>query len=161
MKKVTKLRETILIMREFITILESYDLTGKPALTAHEKTRLRENNEKYLEDLDNQGKVIWIINNEGRNIFVNPKGADLFGYRIEEIIGQYLFNFMDEPMQNEALNNFINKKRDAVEEAKFIRKNGKTIWNEIENHTLYDSAGKITGRIAILTDITAAKTSKN
>jgi PAS domain S-box-containing protein len=153
MKKITNLIESSLVMKEFIGFLENSDLTGKSTVVNLDKALTRQNNEKYLEELENRNKAIWIINNEGKNIFVSARSAKLFGYKEEEIIGEYLFNFMDEPAQNNALLNFTNRKQDGVDQVKFISKKGEPFSVEIENHTLYDRNGKVSGRIAIMTEI--------
>jgi PAS domain S-box-containing protein len=155
MKKIIKFSESMLLMREFMELLENCNFTDNFSESdQNNKNIIRKNNEQFLEELDLDNKAIWVINNEGRNIFVNNKSAQLFGYDEKEIIGQYLFNFMDETKQIEALNNFVNKRVDAVEQLKFIRKNGDDLFVEIVNKTLYDTSKKKWGRFAIMTEIT-------
>ena len=56
--------------------------------------KIKENEEKYSNIIQNLSDVIIEIDSEGKYTFVNPKYFDLSGFKPEEVIGQRAFNYM-------------------------------------------------------------------
>jgi len=67
-------------------------------ITRHKKAEedLKESEEKYRQLIDLAQEGIWLIDDKAITTFVNPKMAEILGYKPEEMIGKHLFSFMDE-----------------------------------------------------------------
>ncbi len=102
---------------------------------------------------------VWLLDLEGRTIFVNQRTADLFGYTRDEMMGQSLFDFMDPPERAEAELRMRRRRENISEEHefRFRHKSGAELWTHIAASPLRDDAGKIVGALGMLVDITPLK----
>ncbi|MBF0543955.1 MAG: PAS domain S-box protein [Candidatus Riflebacteria bacterium] len=59
------------------------------------ETELRESENRHRRLVETLQEGIWAIDRDALTIYVNPKMAEMLGYTTEEMIGKYLFSFMD------------------------------------------------------------------
>jgi diguanylate cyclase (GGDEF)-like protein/PAS domain S-box-containing protein len=105
---------------------------------------------------------VWEIDAGAVTTFVNPKMAFILGYAIEEMLGKPLVSFMDEEGHAILERNIGRRQQGIVEhhEFKFQRKDGRDVWTTMVTNPIFDSASNYTGALALVTDITASRASK-
>jgi PAS domain S-box-containing protein len=100
------------------------------------------------------------IDIHGRVTLVNQTELDLLGYEKQEMLGEYIWNFVHD---KDSLKDIILKKlknESPVElsfEYTFVKKNGTVIDIAIDDRPLFDESGKIRGLRSTLQDITFRK----
>ena len=122
---------------------------------------LAESDERYREILDAIPDGVWRLDADGRTDYVNPRMASMIGYSPEEMIGHRITDFMspaDLEIAQTAITNNREQDRIGVVEHALERKDGTSCWVRVSQTALTDPRGKHTGGLAILSDITAAKT---
>ncbi len=109
--------------------------------------------------LETTNEGVWIIDTESRTSFASRVTADLLGYTEAEMIGRYLFDFMDEEGRRICERNLARRKSGVIEhhEFKFIRKDGLPIWTLLATNPVYDHEGAYAGALAMVSDITRRK----
>jgi PAS domain S-box-containing protein len=120
---------------------------------------LRESEIKYRNIVETANEGIWVSDAEARTTFVNKKMAEMLGYSPEEIIGRLGVDFADEEKKT-YFKQRIEKRRqgiDEVHENRFVRKDGSFLWLLVNSKSLFDTDGKFTGVLSMLTDITERK----
>lgn len=102
---------------------------------------------------------IWAIDGEAVTTFVNSKMAQILGYRVDEMLGKPLFDFMDDSAVVEAKEHLA-RRREGVREQhdfEFRRKDGQRVWVSISTGPLEDDEGDYAGAVALMTDVTAQR----
>lgn len=126
---------------------------------AHEKTRVSEENYKSLvEDIND---IIFSIDEKGVFTYVSPRVEHFTGYRPEEVIGKYFYEFIsgdDRPGSWEE-SGIFSPDGPSSEEYKWIKKNGDTVWFRSSSSPVF-SERKLNGFKGLLTDVTFRKTSE-
>jgi PAS domain S-box-containing protein len=120
---------------------------------------LRESEAKYRQIVDTAAEGIWALGPDNRTSFVNARLAEMLGYANEEIIGRPATFFMSRP---DALNHEarMEARRQGISEtyeARFLRKDGESLWAQVSAAPIFDSEGQAGGSFAMLTDITERK----
>ena len=120
---------------------------------------LQESEAQYRRIVETANEGIWIIDEENRTSFVNPKMAEILGYCVDEMIGKSLFEFMDEAEVSIAKQNIQYRRAGKSEQHdfKFQHKNGTEIWVLIATSPILDEAGQYMGALGMMTDITHRK----
>jgi len=120
---------------------------------------LRESEERYRRIVDTADEGVWTIDAEANTDFVNPKMAQMLGYKVEEMLGRPLADFMDEEGQATAAANVKRREQGIAEqhEFKFRRKDGSDLWTSISTNPITDPRGAYKGALAMITDITVRK----
>jgi len=120
---------------------------------------LRKSEENYRRLLDTIQEGIWVIDQEAKTTFVNPRMAEILGYAPGEMRGKHLFTFMDEQGRRIAENNIERRKQGVKEQHdfEFIRKDGQRISTRLETGPIFDETGHYAGSIAAVADITERK----
>ncbi|MGA9187996.1 MAG: PAS domain S-box protein [Methanosarcina sp.] len=121
--------------------------------------KLRESEEKYRNIVETANEGILIIDAEAIVTYANKKMTDMLGYTLEEGIGRPTWDFISEECKAIAKLN-LEKRRQGVNESyevELICKDGSSLWVLVNAKSLYDKAGKFTGSIGMLTDITKRK----
>ncbi|WP_410507041.1 PAS domain S-box protein [Methanosarcina hadiensis] len=120
---------------------------------------LQESEENYRNIVETASEGIWIGDTEARTVYVNKRLTEMLGYTQEEMTGKFAWDFADEDEKPVVKKN-IGRRREGIDERyefKFIRKDGSPLWVIVSSKALFDKAGKFTGSMSLLTDITARK----
>ena len=91
--------------------------------------------------------------------YVNKRMVDMLGYNLEEGSDRPIWDFISEECKDVVKLN-REKRRQGVNESyelELICKDGSSLWVLVNAKSLYDKAGKFTGSIGMLTDITKRK----
>lgn len=121
---------------------------------------LKESEERYRLLAENTVDCIWLLSLDGVFRYINPASMALLDYTPEEMIGQPLSSFCDEPnyaiMSREiaaALEN-IDTFRRTIFEAQMLRRDGTPLWVEITGKVLVDDKGQPVALQGVTRDIT-------
>jgi PAS domain S-box-containing protein len=120
---------------------------------------LRESEERYRQIVETAAEGIWRTDASHRTTFVNPKLASLLGYRVEELVGQSLFAFLDAEGQALVAAK-LDRRRQGVREqydVRLWRKDGTALWGLVSASPILDEQGCYAGGLAMITDITARR----
>jgi len=120
---------------------------------------LRESEKKYRLLVENLNEGIWAIDAEAITTFANEKMAETLGYRVEEMMGKSLYEFMDDRGKELAEYNFERRQQGVKEQHdfEFMRKDGSRLYASLETSPLTDSEGNFVGALAGVMDITERK----
>ena len=144
------------------------DRNGKPLICTgfvYNITERKKAEEKLLfinKAMESTSDSIGILDAQGQPYYHNKAFSDLFGYRSAEEVtaaggGSALFNdhVVGEKMFGEILNGKFKSG-----ELDMVTKNGRVFTTFVRTDIIKDSQGKVLGAIAIITDITELKRSK-
>jgi diguanylate cyclase (GGDEF)-like protein/PAS domain S-box-containing protein len=130
------------------------DATGRP-----ENVPLRASEGLYRMIVETSREGIWMIDAAGTTTFVNHRMADLLGYRVEEMIGRPLFDFLDDEGRGIATAS-LGRHRvglDVQMDFRFVRRDGTDLWTLISASPIQDADGNYVGALKMFTDITERK----
>ncbi|GAB4313341.1 MAG: hypothetical protein Kow0019_12740 [Methanobacteriaceae archaeon] len=121
----------------------------------HSEEKLRKSEEKYRRLVNNLQEGIWSIDHEGFTNYVNKPMADMLGYKIDEMTGKHLFEFMGSEGRKKATEYLERRKRGVKEQHdfEFIRKDGKRIYTNLLTTPILDEQGNYVGGLASVIDI--------
>ncbi len=113
-----------------------------------------ENKYKQLVTLLNEG--IWVIDQHATTTFVNRKMAEILGYTPDEMIGKPAYVFTPADQQERTKQDIGAAKSEEPRQREIVlqRKDGTNVYTLIETADVRDAAGKYTGGIAAVIDIT-------
>lgn len=135
---------------------------------AHEAERrasaekaLLESELQYRRIVETADEGIWVIDAENKTIFVNQKMAAILGYRVNEMVGRPLFDFMDAEGFEIATRNVERRKKGIREthEFQFKRKNGSRVWTMLNASPMLENDA-YAGSLAMVTDISERKSAE-
>jgi len=117
---------------------------------------------QYRRIVETAEEGIWVIDAENKTVFVNQKMAAILGYRVNEMVGRPLFDFMDADGVVIATRNVERRKKGIREthEFEFKRKDGVRVWTMLNASPMFDN-GVYSGALAMVTDITERKRSED
>ncbi len=120
---------------------------------------LRQANEIRAAIIGSSPLAIWAVDLEGKLTFWNPAAERIFGWTESEVIGRPLPAVPEELKGEYAdwLVRFQNGQSLSAVERERVRKDGTRIQVEIWTAPLRDASGKISGTIAIDSDVTGRK----
>ena len=121
--------------------------------------KLRESENKYRNIVKTSAEGIWIFNSVSETTYVNEKMAEMLGYKREEMIGRFIWDFAYEEDKGIFQVKLANRKQgiDEVYELKLLRKDGSPLWVSVSAKGFFDDAGKFAGSVGMFTDITRRK----
>ena len=136
--------------RRFATILA--DITEQRETAA----RLRESEARYRDMVETAWEGVWQIDAEHRTTFVNRRMADMLGCTREEMTGRPVTDFVAEALLAGAPAALDGMRAEQVEprDCQLRRKDGADLWVMVSPTASYDAAGRYTGAIAMVADIT-------
>jgi len=141
---------------EFVGIIQNFtNITERSKLEAAKN----KSEEKYRKLVEDSLEGIWVIDDETNTTFVNQSMADMLGYKVEEMIGTNLYEFMDEDGKIIAETNF-ERRRQGIEEDhefEFFHKSSKKIFTTMKASPIFDEDGNFEGAMAFVTDVTDQK----
>src|SRR5690349_13376877 len=113
--------------------------------------------ERYLGLLRTAAEGIWIADLEGRTEFTNLRLAEMLGAPPGELTGCRLFDCMF-PGDRESMRRHLERRREGVSEQyefRLRRRDGSELLAAISSSPVRDAVGKVTGTLAMVTDVTA------
>ena len=125
-------------------------------------TNLHHSREMYRVLFDEAPIGYHEMDKEGRVLQINQTELDMLGYEADEVLGHYIWEFVDENGRDIA-HQIVSEKIQGIRrdsetiEGIFRRKDGTRISVLIEDRVIRDSAGEITGVRTTLQDITDRK----
>ncbi len=135
--------------------ISGFDISDQKELEG----KLRESENKYRNIVGTSVEGIWIFNSISETTYVNEKMAEMLGYKSEEMIGRFIWDFAYEEDKDIFQIKLANRKQgtDEVYELKLIRKDGSPLWVSVSAKGFFDGAGKFEGSVGMFTDITDRK----
>ncbi len=120
---------------------------------------LRDSEERYRQIVQTAEEGIWTIDAASLTDYVNPKMAQMMGYRQEEMVGRPISDFLDAEGKALLVKHIKNRRKgiSAQFEFKYIRKDGSALWAYVSTNPIHNSQGVYIGALALLTDITARR----
>nr|MDQ3819796.1 PAS domain S-box protein [Acidobacteriota bacterium] len=115
--------------------------------------------EKFRRIIETANEGVWILDAEARITYINQRLANMLGYAVEELVGQQVFDFMDEA-HIPAAKQRLERRRQGIKEQHdfpFRRKDGSELWTIISGAPIFNEHGECTGSLAMFTDITERK----
>lgn len=130
------------------------DLSARRAI----EIKLKESEHQNRAIIETANEGILITDAEGLITFANEKLAEMLDYDLAEIIDNYVFDFMDESLEEEAREKIEIRKAGIKEtfDFKFKTFDGKDLWAIVSSTPLFEN-DKYKGAIAMITDITERK----
>jgi PAS domain S-box-containing protein len=120
---------------------------------------LQESEERYSRIVNTAQEGIWVVDAEAKVDFINQQLADMLGYTVEEILGRYLFNFMDDlsPVEvGESLKGHT-LETTGKHDFRFRRKDGSALWGMVSSSPMFDDNGQFVGALGMIIDVTQRK----
>lgn len=120
---------------------------------------LRESEGHYRSIVETASEGVWMFDADSKTTFVNSRMAQMLGYRVEEILGQSLFQFIDQE-SHELAQNYVNRRHQGIQERydfKFRRQDGSSLWAIVSATPIFDKRGQFTGVLRMITDISERK----
>ena len=111
---------------------------------------------RYRRLIETATEGIWTVNAAGETDFINPRGAQLLGYRVEEMLGRPVEEFIF-PEDRPAVDRRLEKrKRGFAEtlEVRLRRKNGSEIWVTSATTPMVGPKGEYQGVLSMFADST-------
>ncbi len=123
------------------------------------ETALRESEERYRRVIETMSEGMAMSDAEYRFTFVNDRFCEMLGYSQEEMLGQYLIDFVNEDDRPKFRQKVIERKavRAGPYELTWTSKDGRVVYTIISPKGLFDNSGKFIGSFAVVTDITQLK----
>lgn len=110
---------------------------------------------RYRTLIENLQEGIWVIDENAVTTYVNPRMAEMLGYRVSEMMGKSLFEFLDEEGVRITQERLDRRKRGIKEvmDAEYIKKDGARLYATIAVAPFIEG-GAYKGAIAGIVDIT-------
>lgn len=139
----------------------AFGITNLRLQAAHDKAvkELRKSEEGYRIILETANSGVFLLDAENKIKYLNQHTIELLGYSVQEMLDVSLTQFVDTIGQKN-IHKFMNqwkKGHNALNEFKFIRKDGSTFWTLLAASPILDNKGKYLGTIGVITDINARK----
>jgi len=125
----------------------------------HIEIDLRNSEEKYRLMVEKIESGLFLINSKNEISYVNRQMADMLGYRMDDLINQDVFNFIQKKCRDVFKKHLKVNNRGIGQtyEIQFLNKNGSPLWVLMSTSPLHKLTGEYIGAISIMTDITARK----
>ena len=140
--------------------------TIRDVTAQHELASTRETLERVQRDGAYFRTLIHTVNDgilvndaDGAIEFINHQLAALLRARPEEMIGRFIFDYMDEESASTARSNLQRRRAGAEDQFDFRwkRNDGSEFWSIVAAKPLYDADGRHRGSLVAVTDITRRK----
>jgi PAS domain S-box-containing protein len=120
---------------------------------------LQESEERYRRIVNTAQEGIWVVDAEVKVDYVNQQLADMLGYTVEEILGRYLFDFMDDLSPVEVGERLKGHKWETTgkHDFRFRRKDGSGLWGMVSSSPMFDDNGQFVGALGMIIDVTQRK----
>jgi PAS domain S-box-containing protein len=160
-------------IRNVLIIASTLELEGKTFVHCifHDVTDMRkvqnalaESEARYRQLVELAQEGIWAIDNQLKTIFVNPRLSQMLGYPQSEMVGRSFVEFVDKDMAAKIIAIMGKFDRPGIKgqyEYAFPHKDGSHVNTSLEISTITDDQGQVTGKLALVADITARKQMEN
>jgi two-component system, NarL family, sensor histidine kinase UhpB len=120
---------------------------------------LRKSEEKYRQLVETAYEGIWLMDEHSNTVFVNNKMAEMLGYAPEEMIGKGMISFTDPEWRRQKQEKGLEYNPDPaiVNDFKFRRKDGTSLWGVVSTRRILDNSRNHIGTLAMITDISDRK----
>lgn len=130
-------------------------------ITGHRKAEqaLLQTEERYRRIVETALEGVWTIDARSLTDYVNPKMAQMMGYKAAEMLGRPISDFLDDEGKALLTAHIKNRKNGISDhfEFKYMRKDGTSLWAFVSTNPIYNCAGEYIGAMALLTDISARR----
>ena len=99
------------------------------------------------------------MDDHSTTVFVNNKMAEMLSYTPEEMIGKGMISFTDPEWRKQKQDKGLEYHPDPaiVNDFKFRRKDGTSLWGVVSTRRILDNSRKQIGTLAMITDISDRK----
>ncbi len=121
---------------------------------------LMESEARYRQLVELAQEGIWAINNDFTTVFVNPRMAQILGYKESDMLGKQLFDFIDPDMVEtirDIIVGFTRRGMKGQYDYAFPHKNGGHVDTTITLSIINDDQKRKIGTLAVVSDITQRK----
>ncbi len=149
-----------------ISVVDSGYLVQIQDVTEREKIeeRLKENEKKYRELVENANSIIIKMDKKGNIVFLNEFAEKFFGFKKEEIMGRNVVGTIVPETESSGRNlqEFINlivkdPESHINSENENITRDGRRVWVAWTNKGFYNDKGEVVGVLSVGTDISKRK----
>jgi PAS domain S-box-containing protein len=128
---------------------------------SHERA-VRKSEERYRNIIETTTEGVWMIDGDHRTTYVNRRMAEMLGYRVEEMLGKPVSEFVPEEGRAGLDAELGGAGADAgrPREVRYLRKDGSEMWGLLSGSPLTDGSGAYGGALAMIADITDRKRSE-
>jgi PAS domain S-box-containing protein len=133
----------------------SRDITERKAA----EQALQESEQRYRNIVNTAHEGIYVLDADGKITFLNRQLANMLGYRVEEMEGKYLVDFIEDLTVVETFREQgTRKEKNALpHDFRFRHKSNKEFWGMISSSPIYDDDGKSVGALGMVIDVTERK----
>lgn len=152
-------QESLWLMSSIQQTVADQQIQAELAERQRIEAALRVSEKRFRRMVETALEGIWLIDARHCTSYVNPWVADMLGYRVDEMLGRSLFEFMDAADQENAAQK-LECRRQGIKEPYDLRlrtKTGQQKWALFAANPLYDDSGNYTGALAMLTNISVWK----
>jgi len=130
-------------------------------ITERKKTEeaLKDSESHYRYIVETASEGIWMFDADSKTTFANSRMAEMLGYKVEEMGGKSLFEFIDGDSQHQA-ELYVERRRQGYHERhdfKFKRKDGSDLWAIVSATPIFEANGEFSGVLRMITDISDRK----
>ena len=113
----------------------------------------------YRQIVEHLHEGIWIVDKYNNTRFVNQSMADMLGYRIDDMLGKSLFDFVDHNMSSMAKNKIRThrKGKSDVYDFEFLHRDGHRVYATVASSPVYNAKNAFDGAIAGVMDVSAQR----
>lgn len=135
------------------------DLCGGAFERLRTEAELHAKEQQYQEIVESTQEGIWVVNAKGLTTFVNRRMGEMLGYAPEEMLGKASFDFMFPEDLAKVSADIAEERRKPHRQLdlRLRRKNGSVLWALVTSNPMQDAAGKFSGTVGLLSDITERK----
>ena len=120
---------------------------------------LQESEERFRRIVETASEGIWIIDPAGITTFANKRMCELLGCSQEEMLGHPCFDYLHPDDRQRGLDGIEGRRQGSTRSTEYraCRKDGAIIWLQFTGAPIHDESGKLTGVLAMCTDVTERK----
>ncbi len=123
------------------------------------EANLAKSEKRYRDLIDTLNEGVWEADKDMINTYVNPKMADMLGYRLQEMVGKSVHDFIDKTDFPTMEKISENRRKGIAEQYEFRlkRKDGSLVPVQLGVRPLQDELGRFSGSLAGVQDISLQK----
>nr|WP_302053598.1 EAL domain-containing protein [Nocardioides panacis] len=120
---------------------------------------MQESQERYRVIVETAQEGIWLVNPQGRTVYVNQKMADIVGHPIEELYARGVLDLLDVEDATSLSRRLLARRTAGAEEYELHLRHpdGTSRCLQVHGSPLWDSDGEFVGSLGMVSDITEMK----